>query len=270
MKATLRYRALFAAAIAGLIAAYMAVTLGDHRSRRETPTVRVLAGEIPPLVRGDGTGAEVDRLRALLSLEPGEALEVTVFPFSRHWRNFAAVERYDLIMTVPDGFDLGGWNSGAYVRYRNGLVYRRAAFPDGLGPDPLGRLQGRRVVGFAGAARLIGAVEASRPGFALYLERYSQHRQSAMLASGLADAVIAERSIIEFYLRETGADLSEFVFEPVFCPTRYVLAVRDGDLRDRLSGGVEAVDADALVRGGAPGAGGRLGLRAPAIEECLQ
>lgn len=273
MKATLRYRAAFALTVLALMAAYVVVIIADHRSRQQTPTVRVLAGEIPPMVNGDGSGVEIDHLRGLLDLEPGVQLEVTVFPFSRHWRNFAALEGYDIIMTVPQTFDLGGWNTEPYVRYRNGLVYRRADFPDGLGAAPLEQLRGRRVVGFAGASRLIGGVEQSREDFALYLERYSQFRQAAMLASGLADAIIAERSIIEYYLGEVGEDVSAYVFEPVFCQTEYVLSARDGTLHDRLSETVEAVDLETLIPAAAPGASRdapRLGLATPTTQECIR
>ncbi|MCR9130117.1 MAG: hypothetical protein NXI12_11395 [Alphaproteobacteria bacterium] len=271
MKATLRYRAAFALTVLGLVAAYVTVILSDHGSRQQSPTVRVLVGEIPPMVHGDGRGVEIDYLRGLLDLESETRLEVTVFPFSRHWRNFGALEGYDLVMTVPEPFDLGGWNTAPYVEYANGLVYRRADFPDGLGPAPLDRLAGKRVVGFAGASRLIAAVSDNREGFALYLERYSQFRQAAMLASGLADAVIAERSIIEFYLAEVGEDLSDYVFEPVFCPTRYVMAARDGALHDRLSAIPAPVDVETLVQA----ATGRrheagVAVRAPGAAECLQ
>jgi hypothetical protein len=271
MKATLRYRAAFALTVLGLVSAYVTLILADHGSRQQSPTVRVLAGEIPPMVHGDGRGVEVDYLRSLLNLGPETRLEVTVFPFSRHWRNFGALEGFDLVMTVPERFDLGGWNTAPYVQYGNGLVYRRADFPDGLGPTPLERLDGKRVVGFAGASRLIEAVADNREDFALYLERYSQFRQAAMLASGFADAVIAERSIIEYYLAEVGEDLSDYVFEPVFCPTRYVFAARDGALHDRLSAIAEPRDVETLVQSGAERPSlSSVAIRAPGAGECLQ
>jgi hypothetical protein len=266
---------MFAAAVFALLAAYIAIILRDHRTRFEVAPLRVLAGEIPPMVRGDGGGAEIELLRRALPSLADRELEVTVFPFSRHWRNIDTLTQYDLILTVPQGFDLGGANTAAYVEYQNGVVYRRSVFPDGLGSDPLGALDGRRVVGFAGATRVIEGVESSRRNFSMYLERYSQHRQTVMLASGFADAVIAERSIVEFYLNEVADDLeievSDFVFEPVFCPTRYVMTARDGALRDEVNRTVRIVRAEeALAALDREAPGGGLSVRESQVGECVR
>jgi len=234
--------------LSGVWLVYMTYVLSKQGQRNEQPVLRVLAGEIQPLVTGGGSGAEVERVQQLLDqagLADAYALEVTTYPFTRHWRHSDASAGVDLIMTVPPDYELGWSNSLPYVRYQNGVIYRRSRFPEeGLGAAPLEALQGRRVIGFAGAVQVIKALKQVRPELGLYLERKNQYRQAFLLASGFADAVIAERTVFEHYLADVAGvydlDPDAFVFDPVFCPTDYALAVRDGAVLSALNGVLEA------------------------------
>lgn len=248
--------------------------------------LRVLAGEVPPLVTSRGQGAEVAYLRDLLSAHPGEeALDfrVVTYPFSRHWRHIDTLSEIDMVMTVPVDYALGWRVTRPYVRYQNGVIYRRSAFPDGLGEEPMAALHGSRVVGFAGALQVIEGLSAAEADFSLYLERKSQYRQVFLLASGFADAIIAERTVAEHYFSEV-ADLFEmgegdFVFEPVFCATDYVIAVRDGAYRDRLNRAiaeqgetptVEQLSLTYRPEGALEEQQGFIALATPRIEACIQ
>lgn len=223
-----------------------------HKVRAEkeqNASLIVLAGEVPPMVKSLGGGVEEQYLADLLAVDalPSPELEIITFPFSRQWRYADAIPHVDMVLTVPEGYDLGWENTKPYVQYQNGVFYRRSSFPDGLGDRPLEALQGRRVIGFAGALQVIGALAEAEADFGLYLERKSQYRQALLLATGFADAIIAERIIAEYFFEELpdGVEFrrDDYAFEPVFCPTPYVIAVRDGADRARLDQAIEAMGA---------------------------
>ena len=150
--------------------------------------------------------------------------------------------------TVPEGLRIEGFASRPYIRYQNGIIYRQARFPRGLGTDPLTGLAGARVVAFAGAQGILPGLADRIAGFASYAEYDDQYVHSAMLAHEVVDAVIADRLIIDTYSRQVLGSAYDrpdqrLVFDAAFCPTWYRMVFRSDAVRQMFDAGLAQAEA---------------------------
>jgi polar amino acid transport system substrate-binding protein len=214
---------------------------------RQVEPIRIVAGEVPPQMDQSGRGREAEIIRAALrQTYGGRQIEFHVVPFTRHWEAFKNDEKYDGVATVPLKLDLGGFSSGPYIEYQNGIVYRRSDFPQGLGPDPVLTLRGKRVVAFAGAAGILPQVGGGIRNFEYYAEYADQYIHSAMLAQNFVDVVISDRLIFDTYDRKVlGAQYQKtaptLVFDPAFCPTPYRIVFRTDEMRNAFNHGLSVI-----------------------------
>jgi polar amino acid transport system substrate-binding protein len=243
------------AGLLGVIVVLGVVALvGSAPRLARSDSLRIAAGEVPPHMDGFGQGREADVIRAALRRAGRADVEFHVGPFSRHWRTYARDPRLNAVATVPVGMALEGYATQPHIAYRNGVIYRRTQFPNGLGEKPLETLAGRRVVAFADASRILPGLGEAIPRFASYAEYDDQYVHSAMLAQGAVDAVIADRLIVDAYSRELlGGRWNDpdqrLVFDPIFCPTRYHMVFRSEALGAAFDRGLAAAaDAGELAR----------------------
>lgn len=210
-------------------------------------TVRIAAGALPPQMDRRGRGREAAIVRAALA-EGGERRPVEFFvtPFTRHWEAFKRDRRIDAVITTPATMSMEGFVSDPYISYDNGIIYRRDQFPRGLTATPLEALKGKRVVAFAGAAGIIPGLVQAIPHFASYAEYQDQYVHSVMLARGYADAVIADRLIVDEYNRRVleadyASQSAGLVFMPAFCPTIYHVVFRTDAQRNQFNTGLASL-----------------------------
>jgi polar amino acid transport system substrate-binding protein len=215
--------------------------------------IRIAAALLPPKMdsKGDGQEAEII-VAALVAGGEKRSIEFHVMPFTRHWQVFETDNRFDAVTTVPDELTLDGLRSEPYIDYQNGVFYDVAAFPNGLGGDPLKALAGKRIVAFAGAATILPGMRDVSDKSSEYLERKDQLSHSVMFAKGAVDAVVADELIFAFYTREfLGADYfrvaATTVFDPVFCPTAYHLMFRGELLRNAFNKGLAIIRSDGTL-----------------------
>lgn len=237
----------------GLLPAVLCLSLSAPASAAE---ISIVAGDLPPMVSADGMGHEATIVREALGL-CGHSATIDAVPFTRNWAEFKA-GRYDAVMTVPVGMDLGGVASVPYVRYRNGASVLKES---GLSVTGLGDLAGRRVVAFAGARGILPGLAEAIPGFAEYREFADQLFHSNALFAGRVDAVLGDGLIFAEYNRRLVEKVDGGVGQPfdprkpvtftaIFPPTPYTMVFRDVGLRDdfdrcfgrlRDEGGVDAI-----------------------------
>lgn len=231
--------------LAMAVSAFALVPTFKARVSTDRP-LRIVAGLVPPHMTGAGTGREADIIKAALAAGLGtepDDIEFFVMPFARHWSGYAADNRFDAVATVPDAVEIaGGYRSGHYIAYQNGIGYRCARFPDGIGEDYIADLDGMRVVTFAGAPQIIPSLGRNRQRFATLIERSNQREHSRLLIGDRVDAVIADRAILSHYTREELADqggsLADFGFTPLFQPDPYAMVYRRKEHQEAFDTGV--------------------------------
>lgn len=255
---------LIACAIVLVLLAAGAADYASHVRRGREKTIRIATALLPPHMNERGEGREADIIRAALKRAGiNERVDFFILPFTRHWAAYQRDNRFDAVTTVPDRLQssavsgagslepaaagalrFDGFLTKVYVQYENGVVYRTAAFGDGLGPKPLTSLAGKRVVAFAGASAILPELREAVSGFAFYAERDDQYEHSVMLSRERVDAVIADRLIVDHYNREVNgaayATISDtLAFDTIYCPTNYRLVFRQDALRQAFDRGLE-------------------------------
>jgi len=207
--------------------------------------LRVVAALLPPHLDAQGGGREGAIIRAALDkgLKAKRPVEIHVLPFSKHWSAYQKDERFDAVATVPPvGVDLTGHSTGVYIQYQNGVGYRCADFPDGLGFDPLGKLVGKRVIAFAHAKEIIPDLPTRIPLFEEYHEEKDQRIHSDLLLRGEIDAVIADGGIFRYYTEDVmqalGVVGERYCFDPVGAETEFVMIFRRIGDRDAFRQGI--------------------------------
>jgi len=238
--------ALSAVTIAVFCAAMVA---GLPRLRGDT-SIRIATALLPPQMSEDGRGREAEIITAALRAGGvSTPIEFHVLPFTRHWQTFKSDSRFHAVTTVPADLDLDGLRSEPYVRYQNGIIYRRHRFPSGIGEPPFSALFGRRIVAFAGASAILPQIRSISEKALMYMERGDQLSHSVLYVNGVADAVIADELIFAHYTRELlGAayqgTAEQTVFDPVFCATPYQMVFRDDRMRDNFNSGLNKIRAN--------------------------
>ncbi|MBP2300570.1 substrate-binding periplasmic protein [Azospirillum picis] len=226
--------------------------------------VTVLAPELPPMMAADGTGREASIIAETLAA-CGHQAQFKVVPFGRHWIDFRGGAAVDAVTTVPDGMEMPGSRSVAYIRYQNGASVLKSS---GLTVRTLADLAGKRVVTFAGAPDVLPGLRDAIPSFGDFRERADQMVHSNLLFAGRVDAVLADGLIFAEYnrqLQEKAKAAGGLPFDPgqpvqftaIFPPTPYHLMFRDDALRadfDRCfaglktAGRIDAIDRAAIAR----------------------
>lgn len=233
---------------------FMLGMLGGLPKFRNEGPIRISTALLPPQMKQDGSGREAEIIGAALKAgNIDRPIEFHIHPFTRHWQSFKSDSRYHAVSTVPDDLDLDGPRSAVYIRYQNGVIYRVATFPDGLGASPTDALRKRRIVAFAGAATILPEVRILSSDSTMYLERQDQFSHSVMLANNIVDAVIAEELIFSFYMKSLTAtadsrSVGRIAFDPIFCPTRYRMVFRDDKLRDAFNIGFQRIRDNGLLK----------------------
>lgn len=211
--------------------------------------LHIIGPILPPNFDGNGSGREIDIMQAALRAGAefdNRPIRFHALPFGRHWAQYKRDQRYDAVLTVPEGVELGGYRSDVYIAYGNGILYLLEQFPDGLGPNPMTALTGKRVATFAGAADILPELNEQSDRFSLYTEREYQYSHSGMLMTGFVDAVIADPMVTAHYLgvvasRIDKKDSTEIGFVPYYCPTDYRITFRDETLRRQFDNGLKII-----------------------------
>jgi hypothetical protein len=191
----------YAFSIVPLLIFALAMLSGLPRLGRDS-SIRIATALLPPQMDTKGEGQEAEIIvAALIAGGETKSVEFHVMPFTRHWQAFNIDSRFDAVTTVPDELKLEGLRSDSYIDYQNGVIYDVAAFPNGLGVDPLKALTGKRIVAFAGAATILPAMRDVSERSSEYLERKDQLSHSVMFVKGAVDAVVADELIFAFYTR---------------------------------------------------------------------
>jgi hypothetical protein len=230
----------------------LAIRSGAPRPSSEQ-LIRVATAQLPPQMNSKGEGQEAKIIIAALRAGGVKAdIVFDAMPFTRHWKAFAANNRYAAVTTVPEELKLDGLRSKVYVNYQNGIFYKTAAFPNGLGKDALTALSNRKVVAFAGAATILPGVRSASHSSIEYLEQKDQQSHTVLFVNDKVDLVIADELIFAQYTREyLGADYAKTAdataFDPVFCPTPYHLVFREDSLRDAFDAGLASIRSDGTL-----------------------
>lgn len=221
----------------------------SHAAKPER--IRIVTGLVPPYMDERGQGREAEIIVAALSEAFGpEQIEFYVQPFTRHWSSFLSDDRYDAVTTVPSGLKISGYVSEVYIRYQNGIGYRRSAFPDGFRDFSYEDLRGRRVVAFGGASQILDGLGANTRAFGFYAEEKDQRIHSQLLIQGVVDAVIADGAILLEYNRRLDADgvLDDIVFVPISCATPYRMVFRKADHKAVFDAGIRRLEASGALK----------------------
>jgi polar amino acid transport system substrate-binding protein len=103
------------------VAAIMSASLFSLSSNAMAAEVKVMAGDLPPMVQKDGTGREAEIISTVLG-HCGHTAVFVVQPFTCHWQSFDSGSG-DAVATVPVGV-----NGGAILDHGSGgIVLSRAA-----------------------------------------------------------------------------------------------------------------------------------------------
>jgi polar amino acid transport system substrate-binding protein len=213
-------------------------------SHKHVAVLRVVTALLPPHMDERGQGREADIIRTAL---PDQTIAFHLQPFGRHWSAFLSDERFDAVTTVPDAVNdkLKGYRSQTYIRFQNGIGYRRDRFPGTSTELGLGDLAGRRVVAFAGAAKILPGLSGHIKDYPLYLEEKDKRVHSALLIGDEVDAVVADGAIFFEYNKRLGAKRSiDTKFVALACATPYHMVFRSADVRDAFNRGLLAHSSD--------------------------
>ncbi|MEL7543102.1 MAG: transporter substrate-binding domain-containing protein, partial [Pseudomonadota bacterium] len=242
-------------ALAVVCAVFFTLGVMSGLPRKEDgQTIRIVAPLLPPQIKENGTGREARIIEAAFAAGGiAKKIEFHVMPFTRHWQAFVSNERFAAVTTVPADVKVTGIRSTPYIDYQNGVFYRRADHPRGLGRDPLRQLATSRIVTFAGSTAILPQLQQLSATAPIYIERADQLSHSVMLENGFVDAVIADELIFEFYTRELlEAQFDNFAtalaFAPVFCATPYQMVFRDFELRQAFNKGLKKIRRNGLLR----------------------
>ncbi|MEL6421290.1 MAG: ABC transporter substrate-binding protein [Pseudomonadota bacterium] len=240
-------------AVTSLLAFLFGLASGLPRER-DANLVRIVVPLLPPQVTIDGRGRETEIIRAAFAAQaPQVRVEFHVMPFTRHWQAYRDDERFTAVSTVPRDVELAGARSDVYVRYQNGIFFRRTEFPNGLGASPLQQLGQLRLVSFAGSTVVLPQLRPLSERARFYIERADQRAHSVMFADRFVDAVIADELIFDHYTREgiaqgAALDTNAIAFAPIFCPTPYQLVFRDFARRETFNRGLQKIKANGVLR----------------------
>ncbi len=200
--------------------------------------ITVAAGNLPPHITKQGEGREAEIIRS--SLEAcGHTVKFVVQPFTRHWETYKTDENIDAVATVPIGLPLPGVASSHYISFHNGVSSLAAAK---LKSKSLSDLSGKSVVAFAGAKGILPGLDTAISTFKSYTEKTDQIKQSRLLFSGRADAVLGDGLIFAEYNRtlQEQAKTKDLGFDPeqpvkfsaIMEATPYVMMFKDASVND--------------------------------------
>ena len=192
--------------------------------------IKILAGDLPPMMNPDGTGREAEIIKTTLE-RCGHTVKFEVQPFTRHWTSFKDGAG-DAATTVPPGLPLPGTPTAQYISYQNGVAFlatRPTAF------ETLADLNGNSVVAFKGAAEIIPGFGDASKGFSEYRELADQITQNKLVFGGRAAAAVGDGMIFAEYSRQLQESKEALPFDPnqpvrfnaLFEPSPYVMQFRD-------------------------------------------
>jgi hypothetical protein len=228
------------------LTAIVALALGTYA--KPSSAIEIAAGVIPPDMREDGGGREADIISRALRLGDEEGrigskqIRFHAEPFGKHWYSYQTNDFYDAVATVPDNLELSGYRSAFYITYRNGVGFVAEEPPRPI--TSLQQLDGKRVIAFAGAAKVIPGLEQRVPHFKVYIEREDQRTHSWMLLNDQVDGVIADAMIFSYFNRlifdegKVRRAAIQFYAQP-FRPTCYTMMFRNAEYRDLFNKGLK-------------------------------
>lgn len=192
--------------------------------------IKILAGDLPPMMNPDGTGREAEIIKVTLE-RCGHSAKFEVQPFTRHWASFKDGAG-DAVTTVPPGLPLPGTPTAQYIAYQNGVAYlasRSQPF------ETLADLKGNSVVAFKGAAEIIPGFGDASKGFSEYREMADQITQNKLVFGGRAAAAVGDGMIFAEYSRQLQESKEALPFDPrqpvrfkaLFAPSPYVMQFRN-------------------------------------------
>ncbi len=191
--------------------------------------IRIMAGDLPPMIFADGTGREAEVIESVLGHCGHEAVFV-VQPFVRHWNSYSNGEG-DAVTTVPPGMPMDGGQTQPYVFYHNGIVSLEAAE---LEFSALADTAGLRIASFGGASDIIPGLKDFVPQFGDYREVSDQEVQNKLLFGGRVDGILGDGMLFAEYTRQIRAagsssfDANQALeFQGIFAPTPYAMNFRD-------------------------------------------
>jgi ABC-type amino acid transport substrate-binding protein len=232
------------------------------RRQEALKKIYIAAGLVPPNMKEDRSGREADIITTALAIGDAktpqikkEQIQFVVEPFGRHWYSYETDKRFDAVTTVPGFMRLDGHASRYYILYRNGIGSLPSRGISGSPPNKtLEQLEGKRVVSFPGAARVLPEIRSLRDNyFSLFVERQDQRDHSLMLLTGQVDAVIADAMVFSHFnerlLKEKAVRHQPApVFTEAFAPTCYKMVFRNAEYRDLFDDGLKKMIASGRLR----------------------
>lgn len=195
--------------------------------------VTIAAPEIPGRVEYDGSGSEQLIIENVLQ-SCGFHVNFEVSPFGRHLRNFKYGDSANAVMTVPEGFQTGGFISEPYIEYHNALILLSSSEADFRQQGA--SFPGLNVVTFRYATRIL---DLQNFDFQDVHELTDQRLHLPMLLRGRVDAIIGDPQVIEaasssVFREISGSKKDErpLTIAMRFPPTPYHLAFKNRAHRD--------------------------------------
>ena len=219
----------------------------------------------PYVIADEQRGMEYDIVKAALALE-GHTMVPQYVPLGRVSKVMEA-GRADAAMTQRPEAGLTAQFSDIYITYRNYAITLASRH---LKIDRVEDLAGKSILAFQNATIYLGpSYKASVTRNPFYREEARQVSQPVLLFLGRIDVVIADRNIFNWFAHDpevtSKVDTTQAVeYHPLFPPTDYRMAFRDGALRDSFNRGLAALRASGeyarivarysplLVEGGKP------------------
>lgn len=212
------------------IAATVSASLLCLSSAAMAAEVKIMAGDLPPMVQKDGTGREAEIISSVLG-HCGHTAVFVVQPFTRHWQSFENGSG-DAVATVPVGMPTAGTQTQAYISYQNGVSYLTSSDHEAAS---LSDLNGWNIVAFEGASNIIPGLGGSTSEFKSYREMADQKTQSKLLYGKRVDGILGDGMLFAEFARQLqeagasgGVDASQSIeFRAIFDPSPYAMSFRD-------------------------------------------
>ncbi len=238
----------FLRTLAALVIMTIALCHSPASAQDKSITLAIGQSLIPYNIPGLQSGIEYDIVKEALALK-GYRLIPRYVTYSQLVMELLK-KNVDGALTMSGLSRIGAFYSDVHIIYENIAV---SLSKNNLTIFTIENLKDLSVVAFQGASRYLGdefaAMAKANPG---YQEIANQEAQVSLLFSGLADVIVIERRIFDFYQRhynyksrirhiQTSQDIS---IHDLFEPTPYRVAFIDSKVRDDFNEGLAELRAD--------------------------
>ena len=158
--------------------------------------IQMVAPIIPPHFDEQGKGRIGDVIKATLA-RCGHNVSFTMVPFGRHWKEYQDTSNIDGLATAEADQTFPGFSTLPFMHLQDGATVMATKGLQGI--KTVAELQGRRVVAFPDARKILG-IEGNIAKFASYAERSNRFDQLRPLFADRVDAVLADGLITAHFI----------------------------------------------------------------------